>query len=51
MSDVTITVIEDGPYVVEGDVSITDEDGRELDLPYDVELCRWHEDHRSGGVG
>ena len=40
MSDVTITVTEDGPYVVEGDVSITDVHGRELDLPYDVELCR-----------
>jgi hypothetical protein len=33
MPDVTITVSEDGPYVVEGDVRITDYDGRELDLP------------------
>ena len=38
--DVTITVGEDGPYIVEGDVRITDNDGRELDLPYDVQLCR-----------
>jgi CDGSH-type Zn-finger protein len=40
MPDVTITVSEDGPYVVEGDIRITDSGGRELDLPYDVELCR-----------
>jgi CDGSH-type Zn-finger protein len=40
MPDVTIAVSEDGPYIVEGDVRITDTDGRELDLPYDVELCR-----------
>jgi CDGSH-type Zn-finger protein len=40
MTDVTIIVKEDGPYVVEGDVSITTEDGRELELPYDRQLCR-----------
>ena len=40
MPGVTIIVSEDGPYVVEGDVRLTDYDGRELDLPYDVELCR-----------
>ena len=39
MSDVTITIEDDGPYV-DGDIRITDDDGRELDLPYDVELCR-----------
>jgi CDGSH-type Zn-finger protein len=40
MSDVTVTVEEDGPYVVRGEVRITDGHGRELDLPYDVELFR-----------
>ena len=40
MSDVTIMVDEYGGYVVLGDIRITDESGRELDLPYDVELCR-----------
>ena len=40
MPGVTIIVSEDGPYVVEGDVRLTDYDGRELNLPYDVELCR-----------
>jgi CDGSH-type Zn-finger protein len=39
MSDVTITINEDGPYLVDGDVRITDEHGRELNLPYDVDLC------------
>ena len=33
MPDVTITVSEDGPYIVEGDVSLIDPDGRELCLP------------------
>jgi hypothetical protein len=40
VSDVTITVGEDDPYFAEGDISLTDDDGRELDLPYDVRLCR-----------
>lgn len=40
MPDVTITVEEDGPYVVNGDVWLRDDAGRELDLPYDLELCR-----------
>ena len=40
MPDVTITVGEDGPYIVDGDIRLTDPDGRELDLPYDVGLCR-----------
>jgi CDGSH-type Zn-finger protein len=39
MPDVTITVEEDGAYIVAGDIRLTD-DGRELDLPYDVQLCR-----------
>ena len=40
MPDVTITVGEDGPYIVDGDIRLTAPDGRELDLPYDVGLCR-----------
>ena len=40
MPDVTITVGEDGPYIVDGDIRLTVPDGRELDLPYDVGLCR-----------
>jgi hypothetical protein len=40
MPDVTITVAEDGAYIVTGDIRLTDDDGRELDLPYDVQLCR-----------
>jgi CDGSH-type Zn-finger protein len=40
MPDVTIAIGEDGPYFVEGDIRVTDDDGRELDLPYDVQLCR-----------
>jgi CDGSH-type Zn-finger protein len=40
MSEVTITVGEDGPHRVEGEIRLTDDYGRELDLPYDVQLCR-----------
>lgn len=40
MPDVTITVEEDGAYIVAGDIRLTADDGRELDLPYDVQLCR-----------
>jgi CDGSH-type Zn-finger protein len=40
MPDVTIAMREDGPYLVEGDIRVSDDDGRELDLPYDVQLCR-----------
>jgi CDGSH-type Zn-finger protein len=40
MSDVKITIEEGGGYVVDGDIRLTDEDGRELDLPYDIQLCR-----------
>jgi CDGSH-type Zn-finger protein len=40
MPDVTIAIGEDGPYLVEGGIRLTDDDGRELDLPYDVQLCR-----------
>jgi CDGSH-type Zn-finger protein len=38
--DVTITVTEDGPYIVDGDARIITDDGRELALPYDRQLCR-----------
>ena len=38
--DVRIIIEEGGGYVVDGDITLTDEDGRELDLPYDVQLCR-----------
>jgi len=40
MSEVTITVGEDGPYRVEGEIRLTDDYGCELDPPYDVQLCR-----------
>ena len=36
----TITVEDDGAYIIGGDVSLTADDGRELDLPYDRKLCR-----------
>jgi CDGSH-type Zn-finger protein len=38
--DVTITIDEDGSYIVDGDIRLTDDEGRELDLPYDFQLCR-----------
>jgi isoquinoline 1-oxidoreductase subunit beta len=37
---VTITVGENGPYKVQGPIRLTDFDGREIDLPADIELCR-----------
>jgi CDGSH-type Zn-finger protein len=40
VSDVTIAIDEDGSYIVDGDIRLTDDDGRELDLPHDVQLCR-----------
>ena len=40
MPDVTITIEEDGAYIVYGDIRLTDDHGREIDLPYDVQLCR-----------
>ena len=40
MPNVTITIEEDGAYIVCGDIWLTDDDGREIDLPYDVQLCR-----------
>ena len=38
--DVRIIIEEGGGYVVDGDIMLTDGDGRELGLPYDVRLCR-----------
>lgn len=40
MSDVTITASENGPYIVQGDVGLADYDGRRLDLPDEIQLCR-----------
>lgn len=40
MSNATIRIDDDGAYIVDGDVTIVDDGGRELDLPYDVQLCR-----------
>lgn len=40
MSDVTVTASEDGPYLVTGAVSLTDFDGREIDHPDQMALCR-----------
>jgi CDGSH-type Zn-finger protein len=40
VSDVRITVGDDGPYIVQGDITLTADDGGELDLRYEVQLCR-----------
>lgn len=40
MPAVKITIEEDGGLLVDGDISLSDDEGRELDLPYDVLLCR-----------
>jgi CDGSH-type Zn-finger protein len=40
MPKVTITVSEDGPYLVAGDASLTDSDGREIDHPDQMAICR-----------
>jgi CDGSH-type Zn-finger protein len=40
MPDITITISEEGPYIVDGEVALTAPDGRELELPYNGELCR-----------
>ena len=36
MSDVTITASENGPYLVSGQVRLTDHDGREIDQPDEI---------------
>jgi Iron-binding zinc finger CDGSH type len=40
MSDVTITPSENGPYLVSGPVHLTDVDGREIEHPDQMALCR-----------
>jgi CDGSH-type Zn-finger protein len=40
MPDVTITPSEDGPYIVSGPVRLTDVDGREIEHPDQMALCR-----------
>ena len=40
MSDVTITAGENGPCLVSGQVRLTDHDGREIDQPDEIHLCR-----------
>ena len=40
MTDVTITPSEDGPYLVSGSVLLTAPDGREIDHPEQMALCR-----------
>jgi CDGSH-type Zn-finger protein len=41
MAGVTITVSEDGPYLVAGDdVNLTDFDGRQIEHPEQMALCR-----------
>ena len=41
MSDVTITVKDDGPFLVQGDVSIVDAEGTELKTDAKaIALCR-----------
>jgi CDGSH iron-sulfur domain-containing protein 3 len=40
MPDVTITPSEDGPYLVSGEVRLTDVDGREIPHPDPMSLCR-----------
>ncbi|MGW2161436.1 CDGSH iron-sulfur domain-containing protein [Nonomuraea sp. NPDC001699] len=38
--EVTITLTEDGPYLVTGPVKLTDADGREIAHPDEMSLCR-----------
>jgi CDGSH-type Zn-finger protein len=40
MPDVTITATKNGPYVVTGPVTIADHNGRKIDLPAQIALCR-----------
>jgi CDGSH-type Zn-finger protein len=40
MADVTITQSEDGPYVVSGPVNLLAPDGREIEHPEAMKLCR-----------
>ena len=41
MSDVTITVKDDGPFLVQGDISIVDGEGKEIEADgKTIALCR-----------
>ena len=40
MPDVTITATKNGPYAVTGPVTITDHNGRKIDQPAQIALCR-----------
>lgn len=40
MPDVTITPSENGPYIVSGQVSLTDIDGREIEHRDPIAICR-----------
>ena len=40
MADVNITPTEDGPYMVSGPVTLTDVDGRVIEHPDPMLMCR-----------
>jgi CDGSH-type Zn-finger protein len=40
MADVTITPSENGPYIVTGPVRLQDVDGREIEHPDPMAMCR-----------
>ena len=40
MADVTIEVIQNGPYIVKGDVGLTDSDGNKFQVEKRMALCR-----------
>ena len=40
MADVTITPTENGPYLVTGPVRLQDVDGREIEHPDPMAMCR-----------
>ena len=40
MADVTITPSENGPYIVTGPVRLQDVDGREIEHPDPMVMCR-----------
>ena len=40
MPDANITPSEDGPYIVSGPVTLTDSDGRVIEHPDPMSMCR-----------
>ena len=40
MADVTIAVLDNGPFIVKGDVTVTDGDGQAFPTKQQVALCR-----------